>query len=145
MTAAVQNIVLEQGADFQQVFQIADPAITTAELSGASAVMQLRTAFGDAVATLTLSTADGSLSINASTREITASAGWATTETLLAGNGVYDIKMLTASGKHRRTHQGGFVISPAVTLAEPPSSPPASYGQFDFSKPSNSMILAAAM
>ena len=146
MTATRIDIVIEQGADFSQVFQVTDPAITTAELTGASGVMQFRTQYGDPTALLTLTTADGSLSIDAANRAITATTGWAVTEALLLGTGVQDIKILTASAKHRRTHQGTFAVSPAVTLAEPPSPSPApSYGQFNFTTPVNSMIIAAAM
>ena len=124
MTAQRVDITIEQGADFLQVFQIADPKITSAELIGASAIMQFRTEYGYPNAILTLST-DGSLSINASTREITATVGWEVTEALLAVNAVHDIKVRTASGRHVRTHQGIASISPQVTVSEPPSPDPS--------------------
>ena len=124
MTASKVDITFEQGADFQQVFPIIDPSITSAELTGASAVMQFRPQYGDPTAILTLTTADGSLSIDAPSRAITASIAWAFTEALLAGTGVHDIKLQTTSGKHKRTHQGSYCISPAVTLAEPPTPSP---------------------
>lgn len=147
MTASKIDITIEQGADFEQVFQITDSDITSEELDGATAVMQFRTQFGDPTALLTLTTLNGGLVIDATNRRIASSVGWATTEAMLAGTGLYDIKLLTASGKHKRTHQGPFAVSPAVTLAEPPSilPPPPGYGQFDFSTPINSMIIAAAM
>lgn len=127
MTASRVDVTIEQGADFQQVFAITDPSITTEELTGASAVMQFRVQYGDPNALLTLTTADTSLSIDANTREITATIAWAFTEALLAMSGVTDIKVRTASGKHRRTHEGPFRVSPAVTLEEPPTpSPPPS-------------------
>ena len=87
--------------------------------------MQFRPQYGDPTAVLTLTTANSSLSVDATTREITATIAWALTEALLAGAGVCDIKVQTASGKHKRTHQGPYCISPAVTLAEPPSPTPS--------------------
>ena len=147
MAAARVDVTVEQGADYRQTFPIADDAVTPAELAGATAVMQFRTQVGDPTALLTLTTLNGGLVVDAAGRAITASVGWATTEALLAGSGVYDVKLLTASGKHKRTHQGAFAVSPAVTLAEPPAvlPPPPGYGQFDFSTPLNSLIIAAAM
>lgn len=131
MTAALLNLTIEQGADFEQVFPITDPEITSQELSGATAVMQFRTQFGDPTAQLTLTTLNGGLVIDGANRAIAASIGWATTEAMLAGTGVCDVKLLTASGKHKRTHQGPFAVSPAVTLAEPPALFSDEYGNAD--------------
>ena len=138
MTASRIDVTIEQGADFEQVFPITDPSITSDELTTASAVMQFRPQYGDPTAILTLTTADASLVIDPAAREIAAKIAWAFTEALLSGSGVCDIKLLTTSGKHKRTHQGPYCVSPAVTLAEPPSPTPDVYGTSDGDEYGNS-------
>lgn len=139
MTAKTQNITIEQGADFDEPFYVTDASGDPEDITGASAAMQIRRAVGDDVL-ITLSTDDGTLVIDGDAGTITPAIDEETTSDLTPGLYVYDLKMLTADGHTRRTHQGNVLVSAEVTTIE--LSPAASSGQYDFSSAANSAYAA---
>ncbi|WP_435007990.1 hypothetical protein P12x_005256 [Tundrisphaera lichenicola] len=132
MTAKTQNITIEQGADFDEPFYVTDSSGSVVDISGASAALQIRPAVGDASLLITLTTAEGGgLTIDGATGKITPFISEDTTTDMAPGLYVYDLKMLTAEGYTRRTHQGNALVSAEITTIEIPVNPASTVGAED--------------
>src|SRR5689334_13264029 len=102
MPAIKQDITIEQGTDFEDPFVL--PATSPIDLTGATAVMQVRTSYTDPTALVTLTTDDDTLVLTGKT--ITPLIPAALTSALLPGVYVYDVKLVLASGRTVRPFQG---------------------------------------
>jgi hypothetical protein len=111
MTAKRLDIVIEQGVDYYQEFDI--PA--GIQLTGAEAAMQIRSAYGYPNALLTLTTQNGGLAINESTRKLAASFTASVASAFFAGRYVYDNLIREEGGKNTRLYQGAAAVTAEVT------------------------------
>ena len=163
MSAIRQDITIEQGADYDTPFFLQDDDGSPDDLTGCSFVMQVKLDY-DSPAILTLSSADGSLAIDAY-GVVRPFIGYATTAALYAGTYVYDIRERTPNGRTRRRRQGVITVTRQVTTALPGTSPSPSpapapapapspspspspapiYGQLNFSIAGNSGLIAGAL
>ena len=117
MTAAVFDLVIEQGATFQQTFVWTDNSGAPIDLSGYTARMMVKTGFADTVSSslLSLSTTAGTISITASTGSIAISVPASTTQALTFSKAVYDLELVSGSGVVTRLVQGNVTLNKEVT------------------------------
>lgn len=125
MTAKRQDITIEQGADYDKPFLLADDTGEAEDLTGASAYMEFRTSYDDPTALLSLSSGASTLRIDTEDGEIQPLIGPLVTAAFLPGVLVYDLFVVYASGKTRRKRFGKATISPRVTNIPAPSPSPA--------------------
>ena len=114
--AGRHDFVCDQGATFQREIILKDSTGTVIDITGSSAEMDVRQRIDDTEKLITLSSANGRISIDGSDGKITLliSAGDTTN---LNTNGVYDIKLTYSSGTVERILEGEFLIDLEVTRA----------------------------
>ena len=117
MSAIRQDITIEQGADYDTPFFLQDDDGSPRDLTGCSFVMQFRYSY-DSPAILTLSSADGTLTVDVF-GVLRPFIGYATTESLYATTLVYDLRERTPNGRVRRCRQGNATVTRQVTTALP--------------------------
>ena len=118
MTAFKQNLKIDQGASFSQLvtWMAGDPAVAV-DLTGCSALAQVRAKIDDATVLHEFSSATGGIAMGGATGTIelvmtdeeTAAATWRA--------GVYDLLISFPSGSKRRLMYGSITITPGVTRA----------------------------
>ena len=101
-----------QGATWEVDMTYRDSAGTIVDLSGYSAQMQVRTRQASTTVELTLSTANGRITLGSTSPNITLAV--AATDMTLAGTYVYDLK-LTQGSDVTVLLQGDLTVAPAVT------------------------------
>lgn len=116
MAAFKQNLKIDQGASFSQLvtWKAGDPA-EPVDLTGCTALAQVRARVDDVAVLHAFDSADGSITLGGAagtielimTDEQTAAATWKT--------GVYDLLISFPDGSKRRLMAGSVVISPGVT------------------------------
>jgi hypothetical protein len=116
MTAVIYNTVIDQGADWSINFTYQNPNGTPVNLTGYTAALQLRS-FPDApTAVLSLSTANGGITITAQTGVIAVRATATQTGSIIAGTYDYDLEIYSANATSTtRLSQGQIVVSAQVT------------------------------
>jgi hypothetical protein len=120
MLAGSYNIVCEQGTTFSRRFemQYPDPDDPTVyhvlDLSGYTARMQVRRTVESSTAMISLTTANGGISIDGPNGAVTV-AMTAVQTAALTSSGVYDIELINGSGIVSRMVQGNFTLSLEVT------------------------------
>lgn len=114
MSAGIYNDTLDQGATYQLVVVYKDDSGNPINLSGYSAYMQLRENFDSTVADLTLSTANGGISIDGPNGEITIQATATQTMTLTSDYYLYDLELVSGSVVTRLL-QGQITVNSEVT------------------------------
>ena len=115
MPAAQYNIIIEQGATWRLSLTWKDSAGAPIDLTGYTARMQVRQAYGAADALLSLSNGTG-ITLGPSAGVITLTASATQTAAIAARNGVYDLEMVAPDGTVTRLLQGSVTISPEVTM-----------------------------
>lgn len=116
MSAAIYNIIIDQGADWKVNLVYKDSTGAPIDLTGYTAKLQLRTTYDAASASLTLSTGSG-ITITPSTGNIAIHATATQTGadgSLVAGEYVYDLE-ITLAGEVTRVIQGRAIVRPQVT------------------------------
>ena len=113
--AETYELPIDQGGTLQVPFFLKDENGTALNLTGYSARMQMRTSYNATVPSLSLSSTDGSITIDAALGKLTLNATAATTASLAARRYVYDIEIVSPSGFVTRIVQGNAVVSPEVT------------------------------
>lgn len=116
MTAGIWNTIMDQGSTWllQVVYQ--DPNGDPIDLTGFSGEMQLRSQAQDAQPALTLSTANGDITIDGPNGVINVAATSAQTEAVDEGPYYYDLEVRDiASDEVSRIIQGQIVVSAEVT------------------------------
>jgi hypothetical protein len=121
MTAAIWNITLEQGATFEKTLLWADSSVnppTPINLTGYTARMQVRRYAGAPDADKVVDIASGSgITLGGAAGTIAISIPSATTAAIPAGfQGVYDLELVSGTGKVTRLVQGSVAVSPEVTV-----------------------------
>jgi hypothetical protein len=114
MTAGIYNTTIDQGSVWTVVLVYTDSNDTPVNLTGYTAAMQLRQNYNSDVADLTLTTANGGITIVGATGTITINATAAQTGDLDPGFYVYDLE-LTSGSNISRLIQGQLTVAEQVT------------------------------
>lgn len=114
MTAGIYNTTIDQGSVWSVVLVYTDSNDTPVNLTGYTAAMQLRQNYNSDVADLTLTTANGGITIVGATGTITITATAVQTGALDPGFYVYDLE-LTSGSNISRLIQGQLTVAEQVT------------------------------
>jgi hypothetical protein len=119
MSATVKYpITIQQGASWGRTFIWQVSVGAPKDLTGWSAVMQVREAYGSPVL-LTLSTDNGGITLGGITGSVTLLITAAQTQGITKAKGVFDLKMIPPTGPgtlDRRLIEGTVTLSKAVTV-----------------------------
>lgn len=126
MTAARLDLTIEQGADYDTPFTIQGPTGAPLNLTGYGAALQIRPDAGYPFAVLTLTSVTGGLRIEAAAGKVIPVIPPSVSAAIHAGRYVYDLKLVSPSGKVTRAYQGAVYVSDQVT--EIVILPPSAYG-----------------
>jgi phage tail sheath gpL-like len=114
MTAGIYNTTIDQGSVWSVVLVYTDSNNTPVNLTGYTAAMQLRQNYNSTTADLTLTTANGGITIVGATGTITITATATQTGLLDPGFYVYDLE-LTSGSNISRLIQGQLTVAEQVT------------------------------
>ena len=109
--ATISNIFIDQGADFSTTVTISDANGSALDLTGYTALAQVRKTY--ASSTATAFTAD--FAADRTTGQITISLTDTQTTALEAGRYVYDLLVTNASGTKTRVVEGIATVNPSVS------------------------------
>ena len=115
MTAGNYSLTIEQGATLSRVLTYKDSAGSSINLTGFTARMSLRTDIEDSSAILSLTTENGRIALGGGAGTITLTVSASDTAALTAGNGVYDLEIVSSGGVVTRLIEGSYTISREVT------------------------------
>ena len=115
--AVVYNTTIDQGADWFFTVTYADPSGTPIIITDYSAKMQMRVEPNSPTAVLTLTTDDGSITINGPAGELNLHATAAQTGAIDEGPYVYDLEITSPAPEETVTRlvQGQIIVSAEVT------------------------------
>ena len=113
MEAGLLNISIEQGSTFNLIMTYEDENSLPINLTGMTARMQLRRQFASDAVLLSLTTANGRITLTPLTGEIALFID-APDTALLTGSGVYDLELVNGPVVNRLL-QGTFKICNEVT------------------------------
>jgi len=114
MTAGIYNTTIDQGSVWSVVLVYTDSNNVAVNLTGYTAAMQLRQNYNSTTADLTLTTANGGITIVGATGTITITATATQTGLLDPGFYVYDLE-LTSGSNISRLIQGQLTVAEQVT------------------------------
>lgn len=114
MTAGIYNFTMDQGANWDLNVVYKDSDGNPINLSGYTAAMQLRQNYNSDSAELTLTTANGGITIVGAQGKLVLHATAAQTGSLDAGFYVYDLE-ITSGGVVTRIIQGQVTVAGEVT------------------------------
>ncbi len=114
MSAGQYNTVCEQGATYSRVLTWRDSSSVLVNLTGYTAEMDVRTSSRDLVVTLT--TANGRISLGGSAGTITLTLSATETAALAPGCYLYDLLLTSGGGVVTRLVEGAFEISGRVSV-----------------------------
>jgi hypothetical protein len=103
------NIVIDQGTTFQTSINVTDDNDDVVDLTGYTAVAQMRKHYTSSNATSFTASISPSIGI------VTLSMNASTTNTITAGRYVYDCELTDANGAVTRLVQGIVTVTPGVT------------------------------
>lgn len=106
--ATKTNINLDQGTDFEFIFDMIDDNDQLIDVTGYTGVAEMRKYFTSA------NGYEFTVSVNANTSEITLSMNNAVTSTISSGRYVYDCELTDADGKVSRIIEGIVTVNPRV-------------------------------
>ena len=117
MPASKVDLVIEQGADWQQTFYLFVPGSSTVplDLTGYTANMQIRATVSSVVPILALSTTNGRIVITPLIGKIVLQLTASDAAALTIGYAVYDLVLTSPAGMVSRLVQGGVTLSLSVT------------------------------
>ena len=115
MTAGTHDITIEQGATFTLSLVWKDPTDVPYDLTGYTARMQVRKAFGTADPMLSLTSTDGDIVLGGVDGTIVVTASATATAAMDGNQGVYDLELVAPGGAVTRLLQGVVEISLEVT------------------------------
>jgi len=115
MTAATNNFIIDQGANWSVTFVYKNSAGTAINLTGYTAALQIRDTYADSTTDLSLSSPSNGITITGATGTIAVTATAAQTAAIAAGNYVYDLEITSGGGIVTRLVQGKVSVSPQVT------------------------------
>lgn len=115
MPAAVNNIVIEQGATLQLRFIYEDATETPINLTGYTARMQVRRKYASPDILLNFTTENGGITITPLTGTMDVVGAATITKDLPTKPCVYDLELVAPNGTVYRLVQGSVSITPEVT------------------------------
>jgi len=110
--AALSNIYIDQGSDFTTVISLTDSNSDALNLTGYSAIAQIRKTYGSTTIAATFGTA-----LTTTTGQLTLSLTDAITAAMDSGRYVYDVLLTDASGDKTRVLEGQAILTPGVSRA----------------------------
>tara|TARA_Y100000590_G_scaffold431628_1_gene546598 strand:- start:330 stop:665 length:336 start_codon:yes stop_codon:yes gene_type:complete len=108
--AAVSNLYIDQGADFSTTLSLTDSNGDVLNLTGYSALGQMRKTFGSSTISATFGVA-----LTAATGQVTLTLTDVITAGLSSGRYVYDILLTDSSGDKTRILEGHATVTPSVS------------------------------
>lgn len=115
MTPGEWDITIVQGATLDLTLTWKDPDGSPVNLTGASARMNVRESTASSVTLLSLTTADGRITLGGVAGTIRLLLSAAVTATLSWTWGVYDLEIELAAGQVTRLLKGRVTVDPEVT------------------------------
>ena len=115
MSAGQLHLTIEQGTDFDRTITWKDASGAIVDISGYTAQMQARTRIDSSETFLDLNSAEGALAIDGSNGQIHIHIPASDTASITAQQGIYDLKLTSASGQIIRLLEGHITLSPEVT------------------------------
>lgn len=115
MTAPVYDLTIEQGATSEIPLQWKDAAKCPYDLTGASALLQVRSNPSAPDVLLELSTENGRIDLSKGNGQIVLLFSEVVTRALAFDAAVYDLLVRFPTGVIRRVIEGRFIVSPGVT------------------------------
>lgn len=114
MLTAAENIYIQQGATFRQVFQWQDASGNAINLTGYTGRCQIRESYSSSAVVADMTTENGGVIISAADGKVTLYLTAAQTEELSFTEGVYDIELIIGSDVFRLVY-GKVTLLPEVT------------------------------
>ena len=108
--AALSNIYIDQGSDFTTVISLTDSNGDILDLTGYTALAQIRKIHGSTTLAGTFTT-----SLVANTGQLTLSLTDVVTAAMTSGRYVYDVLLTDASGDKTRVLEGQAILTPGVS------------------------------
>ena len=108
--AALSNIYIDQGADFTTVISLTDSNNDALNLTGYSAIAQIRKTYGSTTIAATFGTA-----LTTTTGQLTLTLTDVITAAMTSGRYVYDVLLTDGSGDKTRVLEGQAILTPGVS------------------------------
>ena len=108
--AALSNIYIDQGADFQTVISLTDSNGDVLDLTGYTALAQIRKTYGSTTIAATFTTV-----LTTDSGQLTMSLTDVVTAAMDSGRYVYDVLLTDGSGDKTRVLEGQAILTPGVS------------------------------
>ena len=108
--AALSNIYIDQGSDFTTVISLTDSNNEALNLTGYSALAQIRKTYGSTAIAATFGT-----SLTTDSGQLTLSLTDVVTAAMSSGRYVYDVLLTDGSGDKTRVLEGQAILTPGVS------------------------------
>ena len=108
--AALSNIYIDQGADFSTVISLTDSNSDALNLTGYSALAQIRKTHGSSTIAATFGT-----TLTTNTGQVTLTLTDTVTAAMGSGRYVYDVLLTDGSGDKTRVLEGQAILTPGVS------------------------------
>ena len=108
--AALSNIYIDQGADFTTVISLTDSNNDALNLTGYSALAQIRKTHGSTTIAGTFTT-----SLTTDSGQLTLTLADTVTAAMSSGRYVYDVLLTDGSGDKTRVLEGQAILTPGVS------------------------------
>ena len=108
--AALSNIYIDQGSDFTSVITLTDSNSDALNLTGYSALAQIRKSHGSTTIAATFGTA-----LTTTTGQLTMTLADTITAAMDSGRYVYDVLLTDGSGDKTRVLEGQAILTPGVS------------------------------
>ena len=108
--AALSNFYIDQGSDFSTTVSLTDSNGDILNLTGYTALAQVRKTYGSSTIAATFTTA-----IAAATGQLTLTLADTVTAGMTSGRYVYDVLLTDSSGDKTRVLEGQAVLTPGVS------------------------------
>lgn len=108
-------LVIYQGATFRATWTYESPSGTPIDLTGCTARMQVRAKITDPMALVSLTTANGGITLGGAAGTIGLYISDAATAAFTWKGGVWDFELVWPNGDVDRLAQGTITVSPEVT------------------------------
>ena len=108
--AALSNIYIDQGSDFSTVISLTDSNNDALNLTGYSALAQIRKTYGSTTIAATFGT-----TLTTNTGQVTLTLTDVVTAAMTSGRYVYDVLLTDGSGDKTRVLEGQAILTPGVS------------------------------
>ena len=108
--AALSNIYIDQGSDFSTVISLTDSNNDALNLTGYSALAQIRKTYGSTTIAATFTTV-----LTTDSGQLTMSLTDVVTAAMTSGRYVYDVLLTDGSGDKTRVLEGQAILTPGVS------------------------------